>query len=182
MNPRRWIAFRTPRKSAGIEDTPEEFAAEILEKARHRTDAEMALAISRGSTVTVDWLVDAYGAPLEPPYLAVKVTGALFHTQGGPGCRHQGASPAQGHPTGVAESVCRGRGGARPERTVLLGLHLRRGPDDRDDAGARRRRRRGCPRLVIRKRPATAFHDWYTDSVIVHQRRDALYERMDASG
>lgn len=42
------------QKSAGIEDTPEEFAAEILEK-----------------------------APLEPPYLAVKVTGALFHTQGG---------------------------------------------------------------------------------------------------
>ena len=51
--------------AAGIEDTPEDFAAEILAKARHRTDAEMALAISRGSTVTVDWLVDTYGAPLE---------------------------------------------------------------------------------------------------------------------
>lgn len=53
------------QKAAGIEDTPEAFAEEILEKARRRTDAEMALAVSRGSTVTVDWLVDAYGAPLE---------------------------------------------------------------------------------------------------------------------
>ena len=53
------------QKAAGIEDTPEDFAAEILAKARHQTDAEMALAISRGSTVTVDWLVDTYGAPLE---------------------------------------------------------------------------------------------------------------------
>ena len=53
------------QRAAGIEDTPEAFAGEILEKARHRTDAEMALAVSRGSTVTVDWLVDAYGAPLE---------------------------------------------------------------------------------------------------------------------
>ena len=53
------------QKSVGIEDTPEEFAAEIVEKARHRTDPEMALAVSRGSTVTVDWLVDTYRAPLE---------------------------------------------------------------------------------------------------------------------
>lgn len=53
------------QKAAGIEDTPEAFAEEILEKARRRTDPEMALAVSRGSTVTVDWLVDAYGAPLE---------------------------------------------------------------------------------------------------------------------
>ncbi len=53
------------QKAAGIEDTPEAFAEEILEKARRQTDAEMALAVSRGSTVTVDWLVDTYGAPLE---------------------------------------------------------------------------------------------------------------------
>ena len=53
------------QKAAGIKDTPEAFAEEILEKARRRTDPEMALAVSRGSTVTVDWLVDAYGAPLE---------------------------------------------------------------------------------------------------------------------
>ena len=53
------------QKAAGIEDTPEDFAEEILAKARHQTDAEMALAISRGSTVTVDWLVGTYGAPLE---------------------------------------------------------------------------------------------------------------------
>ena len=53
------------QRAAGIHDTPEDFAAEILAKARHQTDPEMALAIARGSTVTVDWLVDAYGAPLE---------------------------------------------------------------------------------------------------------------------
>ena len=53
------------QKAAGIDDAPEDFAEEILEKARHQTDAEMALAVSRGSTVTVDWLVDTYGAPLE---------------------------------------------------------------------------------------------------------------------
>ncbi len=53
------------QKAAGIADTPEDFAGEILEKARHRTDPEMALAVSRGSTVTVDWLTDTHGAPLE---------------------------------------------------------------------------------------------------------------------
>ena len=53
------------QKAAGIVDTPENFAEEILEKARHQTDPEMALAVSRGSTVTVDWLVDTWGAPLE---------------------------------------------------------------------------------------------------------------------
>ena len=53
------------QKAAGITDTPEDFAEEILEKAKHQTDKDMALAISRGSTVTVDWLADTYGAPLE---------------------------------------------------------------------------------------------------------------------
>ena len=53
------------QKAAGITDTPEDFAEEILEKAKHQTDADIALAISRGSTLTVDWLVDTYGAPLE---------------------------------------------------------------------------------------------------------------------
>ncbi len=53
------------QKAAGITDTPEDFAEEILEKAKHQTDADIALAISRGSTHTVDWLVDTYGAPLE---------------------------------------------------------------------------------------------------------------------
>ena len=53
------------QKAMGIVDTPEDFAEEILAKARRQTDPEMALAIARGSTVTVDWLVDTYGAPLE---------------------------------------------------------------------------------------------------------------------
>jgi fumarate reductase flavoprotein subunit len=53
------------QKRAGVTDTPEDFAAEIIEKARHQTDEKMALAIARGSTVTVDWLIDTYGAPLE---------------------------------------------------------------------------------------------------------------------
>ena len=53
------------QKAAGITDTPEDFAEEILEKAKHQTDKDMALAISRGSTVTIDWLTDTYGAPLE---------------------------------------------------------------------------------------------------------------------
>jgi len=53
------------QKAAGITDTPEDFAEEIMEKAKQQTDKDMALAISRGSTVTVDWLTDTYGAPLE---------------------------------------------------------------------------------------------------------------------
>jgi fumarate reductase flavoprotein subunit len=53
------------QKAAGITDSAEEFAEEIMEKAKQQTDKDMALAISRGSTVTVDWLTDTYGAPLE---------------------------------------------------------------------------------------------------------------------
>ena len=53
------------QKAAGITDTAEDFAEEIMEKAKQQTDKDMALAISRGSTVTVDWLTDTYGAPLE---------------------------------------------------------------------------------------------------------------------
>ena len=34
------------QRPAGIEETPEEYAAEVPKKARHRTDAEMAPAIS----------------------------------------------------------------------------------------------------------------------------------------
>lgn len=58
-------AAGTPEQAAaGIADSPERFAADILAKTRGRTDADMALAIARASAATIAWLRDVHGVPL----------------------------------------------------------------------------------------------------------------------
>ena len=43
-------------------------------------------------------------APLEPPYYAVRVTGALFHTQGGLVIDPEAEGSAKGHPANLSQS------------------------------------------------------------------------------
>jgi fumarate reductase flavoprotein subunit len=52
------------QRDQGIDDSPELFAADILRKAQHQTDAELVLALARESARTVEWLVDAQGVKL----------------------------------------------------------------------------------------------------------------------
>ena len=80
--------------------------------------------------------------PLAPPFCAIKVTGALFHTQGGLVIDACGPRAARG-PDAVAESLRGRRRGARALGSVELGLFFRRRPVDRNDARSDRRRKRG---------------------------------------
>lgn len=52
------------QRAAGIEDSPQLFAADILAKARQQTDADIALALARESAATVEWLIDRHRVPL----------------------------------------------------------------------------------------------------------------------
>lgn len=52
------------QKAAGIEETPEDFAADIVRKNNHTSDPEMTLHLSRVSKDLVEWLVDEVGVDL----------------------------------------------------------------------------------------------------------------------
>jgi fumarate reductase flavoprotein subunit len=52
------------QRAAGIEDSPELFAADILKKARQQTDPDIALALARESAATIEWLIDRHRVPL----------------------------------------------------------------------------------------------------------------------
>ncbi|MEM1231746.1 MAG: FAD-dependent oxidoreductase [Pseudomonadota bacterium] len=52
------------QQAAGIDDTPEVFAADVLGKAQQQTDPDIALALAQASAATVHWLVDAHDVPL----------------------------------------------------------------------------------------------------------------------
>ncbi|MFK7888848.1 MAG: FAD-dependent oxidoreductase [Gammaproteobacteria bacterium] len=52
------------QREAGIDDSPEQFAHDILAKTGHTTDAEIALSLAQASADTVEWLADSQGVPL----------------------------------------------------------------------------------------------------------------------
>lgn len=52
------------QQAAGIADSPELFAADIMQKTRGQTDPDIALALARESAATVEWLIDAQQVPL----------------------------------------------------------------------------------------------------------------------
>jgi fumarate reductase flavoprotein subunit len=52
------------QRQRGIDDSPELFAADIVEKCRGETDPDMALVLARESAATVEWLVDDHRVPL----------------------------------------------------------------------------------------------------------------------
>ncbi len=52
------------QQAAGIVDSPELFAADIMQKTRGQTDPDIALALARESAATVEWLIDAQQVPL----------------------------------------------------------------------------------------------------------------------
>lgn len=53
------------QKEAGVQETAEDFAADILNKNKHTADRDMVLHMARTSKVLVEWLVDECGAKLE---------------------------------------------------------------------------------------------------------------------
>src|SRR3546814_17347296 len=59
-------AAGTPEQAAaGIEDSLEIFAADILKKTKGRTDPDIALGIARESAATIAWMRDRHGVPLQ---------------------------------------------------------------------------------------------------------------------
>lgn len=59
-------ASGTPeQETAGIVDTPEIFAADMVAKTKGRVDSELALHVARESVETIAWLRDCHGVPLD---------------------------------------------------------------------------------------------------------------------
>ena len=52
------------QQALGIEDSAELLAEDILRKAKHQTDRDMAYAVARASGPTVDWLVERHNVTL----------------------------------------------------------------------------------------------------------------------
>ena len=63
------------QKEAGVDDSPERLAADLMAKAKGQTDPAMALAVARASGPTVEWLIDTHDAPF------TLVTGFLYPGQ-----------------------------------------------------------------------------------------------------
>ncbi len=58
-------AAGTPEQAAaGIDDSPEQFVADIMAKTKGRTDPVIARRVADESAETIAWLRDAHGAPL----------------------------------------------------------------------------------------------------------------------
>ena len=53
------------QRAAGIEDSAEEMAADILRKNGHRSDPEVTLELCRRSAETIHWFIDGLGVDLE---------------------------------------------------------------------------------------------------------------------
>jgi fumarate reductase flavoprotein subunit len=52
------------QRAAGIDDTPEILAEDLIRKARGQNDAALARHVARESAHTVEWLIDVHGVPL----------------------------------------------------------------------------------------------------------------------
>lgn len=52
------------QRQAGVRDTPERFAADLIAKAKGQNDPEMARWVAEASGPTVDWLIETVGLPL----------------------------------------------------------------------------------------------------------------------
>ena len=50
--------------TAGIDDSAELFAADIMKKTRSQTDANIALQLAKESAKTIEWLIDNHNIPL----------------------------------------------------------------------------------------------------------------------
>ncbi|XDB00351.1 FAD-dependent oxidoreductase (plasmid) [Sulfitobacter sp. LCG007] len=51
------------QREAGIDDTPELFARDIMKKAKGANDPALVEALAEGAAEVIDWLSDAYGLP-----------------------------------------------------------------------------------------------------------------------
>jgi len=135
-------AAGTPEQAAaGIEDSPEIFAADILKKTKGRTDPDIALGIARESAATIAWMRDSHGVPLHlidgflyPGHSAMRMYGTPHRTGGELMAALESAAEAAGIPIlteAVVESLF-----ADPDGTVR-GVRLRRPDGSHDDIGCR---------------------------------------------
>src|SRR3546814_19339560 len=89
-------AAGTPEQAAaGIEDSPEIFAADILKKTKGRPDPDIALGIARESAATIAWMRDSHGVPLQlidgflyPGTSAMRLSGPPHRTRRKPAARN----------------------------------------------------------------------------------------------
>ncbi|MBB5708658.1 FAD-dependent oxidoreductase [Sphingopyxis panaciterrulae] len=135
-------AAGTPEQAAaGIEDSPEIFAADILKKTKGRTDPDIALGIARESAATIAWMRDSHGVPLQlidgflyPGHSAMRMYGTPHRTGGELMAALESAAEAAGIPIlteAVVESLF-----ADPDGTVR-GVRLCRPDGSHDDIGCK---------------------------------------------
>src|SRR3989442_11307785 len=53
------------QRDAGVQDSPDRFAADILAASRHHVDRELALALAEQAAPLVEWLADRCGLGVE---------------------------------------------------------------------------------------------------------------------
>jgi fumarate reductase flavoprotein subunit len=139
-------AAGTPEQAAaGIDDSPDLLAADIMAKTKGRTDAAMALAIARESAATIAWMRDTHGVPLAlidgflyPGHSVLRMYGTPQRSGGELMAALESAAQAADIPIlteATAEQLFVDVGG------VVRGVRLRR-PDGRTDDV-------GCGALVL---------------------------------
>lgn len=133
-------ASGTPEQAAaGIEDSPETFAADILRKTKGKTDPAMAIAVARESVATIAWMRDDHGVPLQlidgflyPGHSAMRMYGTPKRTGGELMAALESAAEAADIPIlpeALAECLF-----ADPDGTVR-GVRVRRPDGSHDDIG-----------------------------------------------
>ena len=57
------------QREAGITDSPEIFANDIMKKTKGETDPNIATCLARESSKTIEWLIDEYPNQYSEPFL-----------------------------------------------------------------------------------------------------------------
>lgn len=83
------------QKEAGIEDSPDLFAADLVAKTHDHTPYDQALAVARAAGPMIDWLMDRHGVELE------LVTGFLY-----PGHSRLRMHGPKAGPEPISSSLC----------------------------------------------------------------------------
>lgn len=135
-------AAGTPEQAmAGIDDSAEIFAADILKKTKGRTDPDIAIGIARESAATIAWMRDRHRVPLQlidgflyPGHSAMRMYGTPHRTGGELMAALESAAEAAGIPIlteAVVESLYADSDG------TVRGVRLRRPDGSHDDIGCR---------------------------------------------
>jgi fumarate reductase flavoprotein subunit len=135
-------AAGTPEQAAaGIEDSAEIFAADILKKTKGRTDPDIAIGIARESAATIAWMRDDHGVPLQlidgflyPGHSAMRMYGTPHRTGGELMAALESAAEAAGIPI-LTEAAVESLFADSDE--MVRGVRLRRPDGSHDDIGCK---------------------------------------------